>query len=334
MNICYNPNDTYCQHTAVSLASLLENNKNSKEINVYILCENVSEKNKEKFKKLTDNYPNTALKIIDCSDLIDISKSRFNTGAWKKSYNYLLYIYAGSLFPDIDKILWLDGDIIITDSLEELWNTDIENYVLGAALDCPPFMNFTPDEPFWTTPYYFNAGSLLINLRKFRELDIEKKCQQTIFCGKNPLRFLDQSIYNLSIKPELVKRLDLKYNFPVGISDAAFIHMTKINNKHKPTFTLEEYKKSSRERTILHFIGGSQPEKPWFIESNTENKALYLKYLNFTPWKGTPLKSYYDCGGSKAMKVFSKGWDTAFSAVLRKPFHNTILKNKVKKGIL
>lgn len=53
-------------------------------------------------------------------------------------------MFMEEIFPDLDRILWIDGDTIIRRPLHELWQTDLEGKLLGGVLDVPAFTSAWP----------------------------------------------------------------------------------------------------------------------------------------------------------------------------------------------
>ena len=86
MNIFYFSSDLFIEVLAVSLVSLLENNKNCKEINVYIVDDGITKEKKNKLQGMVDKYSSTEniRKIIylDAPSPNDLLKFNFKTRYW------------------------------------------------------------------------------------------------------------------------------------------------------------------------------------------------------------------------------------------------------------
>lgn len=81
--------------------------------------------------------------------------------------NYYRLAAACILPIDINKILYLDSDIIVRRSLHELWDTDVADYALGAVIDYV----WGPGKDYVELPpgtKYFNSGVMLINMDYWR----------------------------------------------------------------------------------------------------------------------------------------------------------------------
>ena len=76
------------------------------------------------------------------------------------TYMVLLKLAMHRMFPNLDKILCLDVDTIVTSDVSALWDTPLRPYYLAGV-----------KEPAKTTAdrVYVNAGVMMLNLRKLRE---------------------------------------------------------------------------------------------------------------------------------------------------------------------
>ena len=115
VNVAYACNDAYIMHTGISIISLLENNKDIEEICIYFIDMGISEKSKIDLEEIADKYSRQLI-IIPFSDWEgDLPVD--STGRHIKS------VYAKIFFgriPDIDRILYIDSDTIVADSIRKL----------------------------------------------------------------------------------------------------------------------------------------------------------------------------------------------------------------------
>ncbi len=91
-----------------------------------------------------------------------------------------------SVMPDYDKVLYLDGDIVIQGDVAELYDTDVRGKMLGAVLDvdfasqingfAPGMMKYAVKTLKLEDPYrYFQAGVLLLNLTEMRKAHTQEE---------------------------------------------------------------------------------------------------------------------------------------------------------------
>lgn len=252
INIVLSTDNGYAPQTGIVLYSIFENNKNSR-INVYILDGGISEENKIKIKDLKNKYAQSITFVT-----IDLHKYDFLPEIGHLSRATWYRILIPEIFEHLDKILYLDSDVIVNENISSLYETTIENHIIAAAKDAQTIENFENTD--------FNAGILLINNKKWRENNITK--QAIDFISQNSDDFknkkypnLDQDILNRIIKKELVKEIPIKYNFVTA----------NISSMRKPASI-----------TIFHFAGNL---KPWGNSNFIPLKKYFFKYSDITPWK-------------------------------------------------
>lgn len=242
--------------------SILENNKEN-EIFIHIITKELSKDIKTYFKNLSSKY-NQRIEIIT------ISEKHFSN--LKISNRFRESIYYRFLIPDLigsEKVLYLDSDTIIINSLKDLWEIDLRNFACGAIEDQASDDIRIHNRIETDTPY-FNSGVLLINTAYWKQNSISQKL--TDFIYKNPEKcvYPDQDALNIILKNK-IKYLPYRYNFQEKLYQPSFqdlfIHRKKWN-------TISEEKKLA---IIIHFTDNA---KPWHIECNHPLKEMFSQYLN------------------------------------------------------
>ena len=82
------------------------------------------------------------------------------------------------MFPQYDKAVYLDSDIVLNADIANLYKTDIGTNYVAAILDETVFTNkdftyYVNEALGVSEKQYFNSGVLVMNLKKFRENQIE-----------------------------------------------------------------------------------------------------------------------------------------------------------------
>ena len=115
----------------------------------------------------------------------------------------------------VDKVLYLDADIICSSNLSELYNTDISNSYVAVVPDIPKFTeNFKNSNPSWEHSYYFNSGVMLINLFLWHQDNISEKLVNFMI-NSETLEFPDQDALNLVLPEDRIIYLPKKFNATV-----------------------------------------------------------------------------------------------------------------------
>ena len=232
-------NDRYCTLAAGAIASLIKNTTLKYSYDIYIIHNDISDLNIFRLNKI-NNKQN--VKII----FRRVNLKSYFTGdffIWRDNFSKDTYtrLFLHKILPSIDKVLYLDGDLIITSDIADLYNVDISHYSLAAAQDIDAMQgpeillsrkisNNLPEEirkyeNRWNyyTQYlgfsqkeienYFNAGVILINLQRARKiLDRAYELLENIYLGQ------DQCILNILFKNDKLI-LDNRYNVGCGEVD-------------------------------------------------------------------------------------------------------------------
>ena len=208
-----------------------------------------------------------------------INKDMFNCHFPEGLYNLSMVTYYRLFIPEIlstaiDKVLYLDGDVIVRHSLRSLWNTDIGNDAVRVVYDA-----FEDSSVFNRLGYaselgYFNAGVMLINLKYWRDHTVTKDFMSYMRDHSKDIKWHDQDVLNF-VFSEKKSFMPLKYNLQHGF-------LWK-----QPNFDLRQYKKefdeACKDPVIVHFTG----EKPWNVYQRKPHpfRSTFYKYQNQTKWK-------------------------------------------------
>ncbi|MEE0914415.1 MAG: glycosyltransferase family 8 protein [Ruminococcus sp.] len=285
MNVVYSSSDSYASVAGVSMYSLLCNNKSSKELNIYIVDNNISEKNKEKFRKMCSDF-GRSLTFIPIADIEKLAGTKIDIGRWNISTFGRLF--EASLLPDsVEKVIHIDCDTMVMSSLEDLWNRDMEGKIVAGSLECIGD-SYKTEIGLSKDDTYINAGNIMLNLKKIREDNTEELFRSYIK-NHSHLSFVDQAVLNACVKSDEKLVVPLDYNAYSIIYYIKYKNLKKV--KRVTTFySEEEVEKAVKKPAIVHFttcfMDGS---RPW-IENNVHPLlSTYLDYKSKSPWTDTPI---------------------------------------------
>lgn len=281
--LCATDND-YVPYCGIMLTSLFENNKEA-DINVYILTENLNDTNKEKIKQLSQAYQKRIEIITVDSEKLKDCPIRIGDHVSIATYYRLL---APILLPsEIDKVLYLDCDIIINDNISGLYNEGIEEHSVAMCKDEAFFIEEKYERLDYCKSYtYKNAGVALINIKHWRKNNIAQKCLEYISKYPERVKFHDQDTLNAVLHKE-IKLLPIKYNLQTGflLTDYARYYRNEM----------PEILESTKSPVIIHFTGAS---KPWYKGSRHPFCNRFMHYRSISFWHSYPLtqnkESLYD----------------------------------------
>lgn len=176
--IFFATDDGYIPFLAVSLQSLIDNSSRENKYVIRILYTSISEENQKKIKKY--ERENVSIEFVDFNKHVEKIKDKlFTRDYYSKTTYYRLFI--PTLYPQYDKALYLDSDIIILSDIADLYNTDLGENLVGAAPDdviqtIEVFRNYA-EKVVGVADHrnYFNAGILLMNLDELRKFNFQEK---------------------------------------------------------------------------------------------------------------------------------------------------------------
>ena len=262
----------YLHHAAACVASLITNNPNLY-FDILITSAKPLGSFQEKFLRSFANASNISLefRVFDVVSTINLPLS------YHYSVEAYIRLWVGEIFPQYHRALYLDPDLIILGSLEELWKIDLENAVLGAvptpASTRPEVLGLPPGTP------YFNSGVLLFDLDRWRGKLCKERCLEHIKTHPEKIFEVDQDVLNFCLVDEW---LPLPYKWNV-ISPFYYLG-------HDMKMTTFEIEKVKHEAKIVHFNGHSP--KPWSYLCNHPRRDEYWKYIRMTEWRHLSLTDY------------------------------------------
>ncbi|MCH3910146.1 MAG: hypothetical protein LKF75_03340 [Bacilli bacterium] len=134
------------------------------------------------FSLLKETNPENELSLIDVSK--DFIEAFDDTPNRHPKYSpYTLIRLFSDLYIDGDKLIYLDADTMVNNSLEEFAKIDIEGKELAICLD---YMG-----RFWIRKDYFNAGVIYFNLKECRKSGLLERSIKLL--QEKKLYFADQS---------------------------------------------------------------------------------------------------------------------------------------------
>lgn len=280
INVMYATDEHYAEIMCVSILSLLETNIDSK-FHFYLVMDAVSEESTDKIRKMIVGYGSkvTFLQKPDIRGMLDVS---LNTLRWSDSSYSRLFLK--ELFGDppvIDKLLYIDCDTLITDSLRSLWETDISDYLGAACWECMSNMHKRIVGANKRSNY-INTGMLLINVRRWIEEDIQTLVSEFIQKYKGNTEYVDQGVINGTVSDRF-RIVDPRYNMTSLGYDFTYEEM-RIYRKPEFGYAKEIWEKAVANPAVVHFTTSFLSIRPWFSGSNHPYASKWKEVHDRTPW--------------------------------------------------
>lgn len=183
----------YAPFVGPCVCSICENT--SENIIFYILERNISNHNKRKIRRLCKKYKNCEVKFNSITDA-DMKNPATKSGLSTSAFARLLI---PNIFPNIDRVIYLDVDIIAMGDIKTLWDQDLGDYIIGAAsghhgIDFAHVKSFEGISP---SHEYFNSGVMIIDCDKWREQNLTEKLFDLEYKTRGKREHNDQSVLNI-----------------------------------------------------------------------------------------------------------------------------------------
>jgi lipopolysaccharide biosynthesis glycosyltransferase len=265
MNIVFAADKNYAEHLAVAMCSLFENNRGS-HFDVYIVNSDIDELSWSGLEFLSKRYGHN---LIDVKILDQELEGLVTSHHFTKSNYYRLFI-AERL--KLSKALYLDSDIVVNGSINDLYSTNVDDYCLAAVID-PGGVDRHKDLEMSEESKYFNSGVMLLNLDAWRHDRIKERVIDLVQRKPWAIKFVDQCGLN-SVVNGRWKELHPKFN----LQGCFFV--TKIDT-YSSLFPDGDLMAAVHSPVIIHYSGSG---KPWHFGYKHPYRRLYWKYLRMTPF--------------------------------------------------
>jgi len=268
INVVFAVNESYVQYLSVTLQSILFNKKCPNTIRAYILHEHLSNGSLNYFHKL---------ERADFQ-VVPISVSKFVKEYNLKPRNHIgveMYyrLFISDVLPDVNKIIYLDADLVVNTDLIDLYRINLDEKIMGAVYNGT--INHSAKKiiaKIGTDPRkYINSGVLLIDVQKFKNNNIKSQCLE-ILTGNENFSNPDQDALNKVCDGKILL-LPLKWNY-------IWLYNLLYSKEKDEEFKkyCEYYMENCSSPLIIHYAG---KDKPWNSERGYVNPKLYDIFWNY-----------------------------------------------------
>lgn len=293
-NVVYITDENYLMPTCVSIVSLKITRHKNSNFHVYVLTEKISEDGYKKLISISeDNFKIDVLKAkIDEYEKLAKNCITNDTPVTRSA----LYKFdIANILGDLDKVLYLDGDILVNKDISELFDIDLSDKYVAAVDEMGDTYLQDGTSKLATRigiqdRKYFNSGVLLLNLKKIRQDKITEKLVNYRRDQKN--YFMDQDALNAILGAKRIS-LPANYNFRTAVFDIMDIEEVSVRFFEKSYSDIES---CLSDQSIIHMSDRLKPWKynfPWITE-------FFMYYYRKSPYKNidihflSPLKALND----------------------------------------
>ena len=278
MNIVLATDNNFIQHCCVTITSILCNNK---DVDIFIITEGLSAENENILRTQTEKYDGRFhIALVDKAVIAKLPMPK--TAAQHISPATYYRLFVAEILPDtIDKLVYLDCDIVVRGSLADYWNIDLTGRPLAAVYQRNSWATNTYKGRISSYERldmdcavgYFNAGSLLINLKYWREHHVQEMLLRFLETHYDKIISHDQDILNGCF-----------YKNVLPVSNIWNFRCPMVPDYYGSEFIdKKEIKNITQQAVVIHYV--NRP-KPWEYACKHIYTKEYYKYLDQTPFVG------------------------------------------------
>lgn len=171
----------YAPYLGVGLKSMLQNASKDYDYKIFVIHHKLSRENINKFKAMETE--NSKIEFVDMNGkldqvITDIMGNRLRPDIFTLTIYFRIFI--PRMFPEYDRGIYLDSDIVVPGDISKLYNEDLEGNVVGgcqdsSTIDIEEFASYFEQNAGVDRHEYINSGILLMDLKKLRELKMGAK---------------------------------------------------------------------------------------------------------------------------------------------------------------
>ena len=196
MNILISVNRDYLDKAETMLHSLRR--YNSEDVTVYLINRSLNDNKIRKLREYLHKNLTMDFKVINVSetvfDELPVFEERFSVEMYYR-------VIAQFLLPkSVDRIMWLDADIVICGNISDFYHQDFEDKLLAACpdalCDSEEIVTIKSKLGLPKEHIYFNSGVLLLNIEALREKTQINEIVKTAQSISKNFTYPDQDLLN------------------------------------------------------------------------------------------------------------------------------------------
>lgn len=176
--IFFSIDDAYAPYLAAALNSAGQNASAERQYRAIVLYQSLTEENRTRLSRL--EKPNFSISFVPMESGLDSITDQMSNRLRCDYFTLTIYfrLFIPSMFPQYDKGIYIDSDVILKGDLAELFDTDIGDNFIGACadrsvVDVPELASYMENAIGVDPHCYINSGVLLMNLKRLREARLD-----------------------------------------------------------------------------------------------------------------------------------------------------------------
>lgn len=253
--VAFISDDGYVMPTCVAITSLIGSKHKETVCEIHIVCASLSEESRNIFRRFESDTVHIHILCQSAERFAGLHIFQDNSFCVATPAALLKFVLP-ELLPGYDRVLYLDGDLLVREDLSDLFNTDLKDAYLACVTDSGTM--YSQSKYIGRVQRYFNSGVMLLNLDKMREDGLTDALIRAKLEMKDS-SLMDQNVLNCVCDGRTVS-LPIRYNLlAVNLLRAAGNWTLEQLNELYGTRYPDEASLFT-DAAILHF---SSKDKPW-----------------------------------------------------------------------
>lgn len=328
-HIVYASDNGFADIMGISIISLFEKSKDLEEIVLYILDSGISETNKQNIENICQNYHRKHPIWIEAKDISE--ELSMNVAVDRGSLSQYARLFISRDLPEnLERVIYLDCDIIFDQSIKELWELDLQGKTIAALMDAFS-SHYRQNINLQPRDIMFNSGVMVIDLVRWKKLNIEEKLLKFISMKNGKIQQGDQGALNAILSHDICC-FSPKFNTVSIFYDFSYDDML-VYRKPPEFYTKEEIEDAIEHPVIIHFTTSFLSKRPWVEGCAHRYVNKWLAYKEISPWKDEKLRcdnaSFLKKAGIKLYQALPHNMAIVIAGVLQA--YARPLKNRMRK---
>lgn len=246
-------------------------------VRLFVMDCGITEENKQKLKAQAAKFGNAEMIFYDINEKLNAVVPKVKTRWHRAIYGRLFLNELPALYEGMDRLIYLDCDLLMDRPVTELITMDLQGKCLAAVTDA----DNSPRKKALGIPEdcdYINSGVLVIDTARWIELDASRRIIEYINSFPKALLYPDQDAINYVLGHEIVI-LPPEYNMMWMLCERDIPKMlSRIPDFY---YTADQLKYALFNPCIVHFAGHDM----WSFDGITPIAAgVFKKYRRLCDW--------------------------------------------------
>ena len=279
IHIAYTTNRNYVSFAAISCQSLMESNPDTK-FHIHVLGHELEQQDVDNIYAVIPRE-RAELAIYPMEKLREMLTIKV-----PDSFPLIAYarLFLASVLPnDVNRVIYLDGDTIIRGNIRPLYETDLNDSLVGGIIDPTASLEYKRRTGIANDEPYINAGVLVIPLDRWRKEKLEEHFVEHLRMHNGSVFLFDQGLVNAVCagrKKLITPQYDLMTNY--------IAYPYKFLKKYNAPFYSKSIVQAAIDNPVIIHFTGRLYGRPWEDDCKHPYKEEFLSHKSHTPYKDLP----------------------------------------------